>query len=82
MKSKLRRILAELAHLGTAVDTLPDSGDLYAAGLSSLATVHVLLAVEDEFGIEVPDAMLTRELFTSIDSLAAAVAALEQAQTA
>jgi acyl carrier protein len=41
-----------------------------------------MLAVEDEFGIEIPDRMLTRRLFSSIDSLAAAVSELQQAKAA
>lgn len=80
MKTALRRILSESARLDTPPDTLADDADLYAAGLSSLATVHLMLAIEDEFGIEIPDRMLTRRLFSSIDSLAAAVAELQQAK--
>ncbi|GAB5097235.1 acyl carrier protein [Caballeronia sp. LP006] len=80
MKTELRRILAESARLDVSIDTLSDSDDLYAAGLSSLATVHVMLAIEDEFGIEIPDQMLTRRLFSSVDSLAAAVKELQGSQ--
>jgi acyl carrier protein len=80
MKNALRRILAESARLDVPADTLADDADLYASGLSSLATVHVMLAIEDEFGIEIPDRMLTRRLFSSIDSLAAAVTELQQAK--
>ncbi len=69
----LRRILSDSARLDVPVDQLEDSADLYEHGLSSLATVQIMLAVEDAFEIEIPDAMLTRKLFQSIDSLAAAV---------
>ena len=55
MKTALRRILSESARLDVSPDTLADDADLYAAGLSSLATVHLMLAIEDEFGIEIPD---------------------------
>jgi acyl carrier protein len=82
MKNALRRILSESARLDVPADTLADDADLYAAGLSSLATVHLMLAIEDEFGIEIPDRMLTRRLFSSIDSLAAAVTELQQAKAA
>ncbi|MGA9917317.1 MAG: acyl carrier protein, partial [Paraburkholderia sp.] len=50
MKTALRRILSESARLDVPPDTLADDADLYAAGLSSLATVHLMLAIEDEFG--------------------------------
>jgi acyl carrier protein len=69
----LRRILSESARLDVPVDQIEDATDLYEHGLSSLATVQIMLAVEDAFDIEIPDAMLTRRLFQSIDSLAAAV---------
>ena len=82
MKTELRRILAESARLDVPIDTLADNDDLYSAGLSSLATVHVMLAIEDEFGIEIPDHMLTRRLFSSVDSLASAVEELRRAQAA
>jgi acyl carrier protein len=82
MKTELRRILSESARLDVPVDSLGDSDDLYAAGLSSLATVHVMLAIEDEFGIEIPDRMLTRRLFSSIDALAASIAELRRSQAA
>src|SRR5579864_3253170 len=80
MKTALRRILSESARLDVPPETLADDADLYAAGLSSLATVHLMLAIEDEFGIEIPDRMLTRRLFSSIDSLSAAVSELQQAK--
>ncbi|SAK63876.1 acyl carrier protein [Caballeronia arationis] len=82
MKTELRRILSESARLDVPVDSLGDSDDLYAAGLSSLATVHVMLAIEDEFGIEIPDRMLTRRLFSSIDTLAASITELRRSQAA
>lgn len=72
----LRSILSERVHLEIPVDRMRDEDDLYAAGLSSLVTVHILLAVEDEFGIEIPDEMLTRELFQSIANLSRTIAEL------
>ncbi|MGA7781702.1 MAG: acyl carrier protein [Paraburkholderia sp.] len=73
MKTVLRRILSESACLDVPMDTVADDADLYAAGLTSLATVQVILAIEGEFGFEIPDRMLTRRLFSSVDSIAAAV---------
>lgn len=78
MKATIRNILGEVARLDVPVANLADSDDLYAAGLSSLATVHVMLALENAFDIEIPDQMLTRQLFRSVDSLAAAVEQIRQ----
>ncbi|AQV96188.1 acyl carrier protein [Cupriavidus necator] len=78
MKATIRNILGEVARLDVPVSNLADGDDLYAAGLSSLATVHVMLALENAFDIEIPDQMLTRQLFRSVDSLAAAVEQIRQ----
>ncbi|WP_432261513.1 acyl carrier protein [Cupriavidus sp. TMH.W2] len=82
MKATIRNILGEVARLDVPVADLADSDDLYAAGLSSLATVHVMLALENAFDIEIPDQMLTRQLFRSVDSLAAAVEQIRQPREA
>ncbi|WP_070107032.1 acyl carrier protein [Burkholderia plantarii] len=82
MKSALRKLIAELNCLDLPVSVLTDSTDLYAVGLTSLDSVQLLLEVEHEFGIVVPDAMLSYELFSSIDSLAAAIAELQRLKAA
>ncbi|MFT4048261.1 MAG: acyl carrier protein [Solirubrobacterales bacterium] len=50
-----------------------DSADLFAAGLSSLDCVRILLAIEDEFDIELPEDVINRELFSTVEKLSAAV---------
>ncbi|MCO5397467.1 acyl carrier protein [Ralstonia soli] len=82
MKETIRNILGEVARLDVPLASLADNDDLYAAGLSSLATVHVMLALENAFDIEIPDQMLTRQLFRSVDSLAAAVQTIRERQEA
>ncbi|MDQ0143024.1 acyl carrier protein [Cupriavidus necator] len=82
MKATIRSILGEVARLDVPLAELADGDDLYAAGLSSLATVHVMLALENAFDIEIPDQMLTRQLFRSVDALAAAVEQIRQQQEA
>lgn len=56
-----------------AADVASSAGDLYAAGLSSLDCVRILLAVEDEFDLELPEEVINRELFSSVEKLTAAV---------
>ena len=82
MRAAIRTILSEVARLDVPVESLGDQADLYEAGLSSLATVQVMLAIENTFGIEIPDRMLTRQLFRSINSLAAATEQIKQEQEA
>jgi acyl carrier protein len=70
---KVREILAQHGRLSVSVNDLADDSDLYNAGLTSLATVGLMLALEDQFDIEFPESMLSRKTFNSIDSIIEAV---------
>ncbi|WP_205474960.1 acyl carrier protein [Nocardioides sp. SYSU D00038] len=72
----IRTILAEHARLGTDVSALSDTDDLYAAGMTSHASVTVMLACEDEWDIEFPQQMLKKSTFASVAAIAAALAEL------
>ena len=76
MKAKIRALLERLNEFPAGADVLRDDADLHAAGLSSYGTVELMVAIEEEFGVEFPDALLTRATFGSIDSVSAAVASL------
>ena len=76
MKAKIRALLARLGEFPAGNDDLRDDADLHAAGLSSYGTVELMVRIEEEFGVEFPDALLTRATFGSIDSVATAVASL------
>jgi acyl carrier protein len=72
--SAMRTLLAQVGRLRADPTTLPADADLHAAGLSSLATVDLMLAIEEHFGVEFPDRLLNRRTFGSIAALTAAVA--------
>ena len=72
----VRDIVREHGRLAVDVATLSDDDSLYEAGMTSHASVNVMLALEDAFDVEFPDELLTRATFQSIDSLAAAVGPL------
>jgi acyl carrier protein len=76
---RVRSILKEHGRLGADVDQLADDADLYAAGLTSHASVSIMLALENEFEIEFPDQMLTRGVFSSISAISSAVGTLTAA---
>ncbi|MCD2173846.1 acyl carrier protein [Rhizobium sp. C4] len=82
MKDKIRELLGKLGGLPVAVDTLADSADLYAAGLSSFASVQLMLGIEDAFDIEFPDHLLNRKSFASIDAIAETVSAIVEGREA
>lgn len=69
----IRSALAEHGQLAVEVAALGDVDDLYAAGLTSHATVNLMLALEDELGIEFPEDLLRRSTFQTIAALGAAV---------
>jgi acyl carrier protein len=73
MENRIRRVLAAHGRLGTDATLLKNDDDLYAAGMTSLASVNVMLALEGEFNVEFPDQMLNRAVFSSVDSIAAAL---------
>lgn len=70
---KVRNILTQHGRLSNDVNSLENDSDLYNAGLTSLATVGLMLALEDEFDVEFPDSMLSRKTFSSIESITDAI---------
>ncbi|TAJ86983.1 MAG: acyl carrier protein [Reyranella sp.] len=73
MKVRIRTVLKNAGSLQNGVDALPDDADLHAAGLTSHATVSLMLALEEMFDIEFPDRLLGRLTFSSIDAIARAL---------
>jgi acyl carrier protein len=61
------------------VESLPEEADLFEAGLTSHASVNVMLALEEAFDVEFPDSLLRRSSFESIASIRAALAQLDVA---
>lgn len=78
----VRAVLAAHGRLPVDVDSLSRDADLYRAGLTSHASVNVMLALEDTFDVEFPDAMLRKSTFESISAIAAALAELGASEPA
>jgi acyl carrier protein len=73
MRDQIRQVIKEHGDLAVDIDGLADDADLYQAGMTSHASVNVMIALEDTFDIEFPDSLLKRSVFESIDSIAAAL---------
>lgn len=73
------RVLDTHGKLTTPAGSLTPDADLYAAGMTSHASVNVMLAVEDAFDIEFPDELLTKSTFCSIGAICSAVEGLLEA---
>jgi acyl carrier protein len=74
---RIREVLAEHARLPVEVGALSDDDDLFQAGMTSHASVNVMLALEDAFDVEFPEAMLRKSTFSSIGALRRALGALD-----
>ena len=69
MRDRIREILRTHAHVVVGPDQLSDDADLYQAGLTSHASVNLMLALEDEFEVEVPESFLLRRTFESVSAI-------------
>jgi acyl carrier protein len=73
LTSEIREILKDHARLPVDVDELPIDSDLYQCGMTSHASINVMLALENAFDVEFPDHLLKRSVFASIASIEAAL---------
>ncbi len=69
LDDRIREVIREHARLALGSRTLSDQDDLYAAGMTSHASVNLMLALENEFDVEFPDQMLRRSVFESVASI-------------
>jgi acyl carrier protein len=76
--AEIREVLRGHARLRVDVDAIDERADLFQAGMSSHASVNVMLALEDHFDIEFPDEMLNRSAFESIAAIHSAVSQLRE----
>jgi acyl carrier protein len=76
MIDQVRMLLSGHPMIPLDIAALSDDANLYDAGLTSFASVQMMLALEEEFDMEFPEAMLTRRTFSSLANIADAVAQL------
>ena len=78
LDTEIRVVLDQHARLSVSASQLGSGDDLFAAGMSSHASVSVMLALEDTFDLEFPDEMLKRSVFASVTSIRVAVSQLQE----
>jgi len=71
---KLMILVRQFAPGLPGVDPLARTRPLADAGLSSMGTVRLMLAIEATFGIAIPDAELTPENFATVDAIESLIA--------
>ncbi|HEY5336493.1 MAG TPA: acyl carrier protein [Mycobacteriales bacterium] len=66
---QIREVLAQHASLAVDAATVGAHENLYSCGMTSHASVRVMLALEDTFDVEIPDSYLRKETFESVESI-------------
>lgn len=74
--TSIRDIVIQHGRLSVQTESLDEKSNLYGAGLTSLATVGLMLALEEHFNVEFPPSMLNRKTFESIESISESIAEL------
>lgn len=72
----IREVLEAHGRLPVSALILSDDDDLYQSGLSSHASVNVMLALEDAFDVEFPDSLLRKGTFKSVAAIRDALKSL------
>jgi acyl carrier protein len=65
----IREVLEAHGRLPVPVDGLQETDDLFENGLTSHASVNVMLALEDAYDFEFPDELLVKSTFESIAAM-------------
>jgi acyl carrier protein len=78
LSHRIAEIVRQIMPEHSSLANLAVEADLYDAGLTSMAMVRLMLAVEVEFDIAIPDAELHPDNFRSIAGVEALVARLRQ----
>ncbi len=55
--------------LETTAEFAPDT-DLYTLGMDSMAIMQLLILIEEEYGVSLPECSLTRQNFSTVTQLA------------
>jgi acyl carrier protein len=76
MDERIRNILAGYGRFPGEVATIDDQDDLFELGMTSHASVNVMLALEEEFDIEFPESMLRKSTFESVEAIRTALSQL------
>jgi len=79
MQDQIRDVLATHGRMAIDPREVDEHADLYELGLTSHASVDVMLALEEEFDIEFPDEVLKKSTFESVHNIAQVIESLLKA---
>ena len=73
----IRAVVSAAAWLDVDITRLGEDQDLFASGLTSHGSVHLMLALEVRFGMQFPDHLVSRATFRSLASIQNAIVSTE-----
>lgn len=73
---QIRELISNHKIIPVPVERVADEDDLYDLGMTSFASVQLMLALEEAFDIEFPEHMLNRKTFQTIATIDRSVAEL------
>ncbi len=76
IRDRLLRLVAQILGKPDAADSVPPEARLSELGMSSIKMVNLMLAVETEFDLTIPQADITPENFRSVATVEALLARL------
>jgi acyl carrier protein len=76
MAARIRDLIATRKLVPVAIADISDDADLYELGMTSFASVQLMLALEEAFDVEFPEHMLNRKTFATIAAIDRSIAEL------
>jgi len=73
LTADVREVVKQYAGISADADVIAADADLYASGMTSFASVEVMLGLEERFAIEFPLDLVKRGTFLSISAMADAI---------
>ena len=72
IEHRVKQVIIRTLSLEVDAEEIDDKDELFGGGLgiNSMATIEIIVGLEEEFGIEVPDEDLRVELFDSVQTMA------------
>ena len=72
IEHRVKQTIIRMLSLEVDAEEIDDEDALFGDGLgiNSMATIEIVVGLEEEFGIEVPDEELRVELFDSVQTMA------------
>jgi acyl carrier protein len=76
IEETIREVIDTHGRMPVPASSVSETEDLFGSGLTSHASVNIMLALEDEFDIEFPDSLLNKTTFESIANITGALISL------